>query len=121
MTDEDLAFLLVLLSILQFYFTRKFYLQSRVLRLEFYMFIRSRGTQISELSDTAKDSIVEQVRCLRPDISTRDAENVVPDDVMEATKTYWNEVEQVQKVLLRNGIKSLSRKDSHFGLSDDFK
>lgn len=121
MTSEDFALLLVFLSIVQFYFTRKFYLQTKVLRLEFSMFIRNRGVQIDELSNSATDAIVEQVKCLHPEVSAKGAVDFVPDDVREATRTYWNEVEQVQKVLLRNGIKSLSRRDSQFALSDDFR
>jgi hypothetical protein len=121
MTSEDFALLLTFLVLLQFYFMRKLYLQSKVLRLEFSMFIRHTSVQIEELSSSARDTIVEQVQLLHTDLPEKDAEKFVPDVVTEANKTYWNEVEQVQKVLLRNGIKGLSRKDSQFALSDDFK
>ncbi len=121
MTSEDFAVLLLLLLLLQFYFMRNFYLQGKVLRLEFSMFIRHTSVQIDEISSSAKDTVVDQVKCLHADISTKDAEDFVPDIVTNASKNYWNEVEQVQKVLLRNGIRRLSIQDLQFGLSDDFR
>ena len=121
MTSEDIALPLVLLILFQCYFMRKFYLQSKVLRLEFSMFIRHTSVQIEELSSSARDTIIEQAQLLNTDLPKNNPEKFVPDVLTEANKAYWNEVKQVQKVLLRNGIKRLSYQDLQFGLSDDFK
>jgi hypothetical protein len=121
MTSEDLALLLVILILLQCYFMRRFYLQSKVLRLEFSLFIRHTSFQIEELTSAAKDTIIEQAQLINTDLPKKDAEKFVPDVLTEANKTYWDEVEQVQKVLLRNGIKRLSLQDLQFGLSGDLK
>ncbi len=121
MTLEDFSFFLLLVVFAQFYFMRKFYLQVKVLRLEFSMFIRDVSIQIDEIATSAKEVISEQVKTIHPSISMRDAEDYVPDVVRNAAKEYWDNVEKVQKVLLRNGLSSLTRSDAKFGLSDSLK
>jgi len=121
MSSEDYSYLLFFLVLVQFYFLRKSYVKNRVLRLEFSMFVRQTSIQIDELSSIAGEAIIEEVKRQNPDIPEKDAQDHIPDAVSDATKTYWEEVNHVNKNLQRNGIKQISLMDFGFLLSNSYK
>lgn len=97
------------------------YVKINVLRYELISLSDWSHYTIEQISESAKEAIVQEVQTFRPDINRTRAEMFVPDDVMNAINLWENECDRLQASLVRNGMKPLTTEDKQFLLSSLIK
>jgi len=95
--------------------------RERVLRYFFISCNDWTANKIDEIVESAKYTIIDEVKIRYPDYSYERAAMYIPTVISNAKNEWQRQTDDVQKSLLRNGIAPLRDDDAAFGLSDYLK
>ncbi len=118
---STLEIVLVCLLVFGLYFIYTLIIKIRVLRYHLVDFSDWAINEIDSITDSATDTIVEEVKLRRGDISNERAQMFVPTYITEARRRWEKEVDDLQVSLRRNGMSCLGDSERTFLLSDKFQ